>query len=220
MKLSDEMHSYFNASLWPEERKKLAELANKSSGEFIIEIGVFRGHTTKYLLENTRKKIIAIDPYDMKDNNNEDVKKEFLDSCVDYIRSGRLVHIPKYSTEAHPHMTPYMVNNCALVFVDWDANAEQHYRDFIDYTPYIAKDGYLAAHDFYDNGTVGKHVNISEAITNYMKYIDKPITWETILYYPKHSHMSELMLHYGGSPDFFYVNRSRGLIWCSPNTDV
>ena len=67
-------------------------------------------------------------------------------------------------------------------------------------------------------GTVGKHAHISYAIGEYMKNIDKEITWNSILYYPKHSHMSDTMLHYGGSPDFFYVNRSRGLVWFSPNS--
>lgn len=217
MVVSDEMNAYFNGSLWPVEKDKLVELANKSKGEFIIEVGVYRGHTTKYLLENTNKKVIAIDPYEMDDNDNEEIRNEFYKLCKEYMDSGRLIHIQTRSEDAHKHFTPYIVNNCALVFIDWDATAEQHYKDFVDFNPYIAEDGYLVAHDFYDNGTVGKHKNISDAISLYMRFIDKPICWETILYYPQHSHMSETMLYYGGSPDFFYVNRSRGLIWCSPN---
>jgi len=38
-----------------------------------------------------------------------------------------------------------------------------------------------------------------------------------MLDYPNHSHMSEPMEYYTGSPDFLYVNRSRGLVWTSPN---
>jgi hypothetical protein len=45
-----------------------------------------------------------------------------------------------------------------------------------------------------------------------MKFIDESICWQTILYYPKHSDVSECMLYYGESPDLFYANRSRGLI--------
>ena len=96
MAISEDMNSYFDGSLWPEERKKLVELANKSEGEFIFEIGVFKGHTTKYLLENTSKKVIAIDPFDAHPTiNYEEIKKEFFDICGDYIKSGRLIHIPK-----------------------------------------------------------------------------------------------------------------------------
>ena len=217
MVVSEEMQAYFKASLWPVEKKKLVELANRSKGEFIIEVGVYRGHTTKFLLENTDKKVLAIDPYEMDDNDNQEVKNEFFQICKEYLESGRLIHIPTRSEDAHRHLTPYIVNNCALVFIDWDANAEQHYKDFVEYTPYIAEDGYLVAHDFYDNGTVGKHTYISDSISLYMRFINKPISWETLLYYPQHSHMCDTMKYYGGSPDFFYVNRSRGLVWCSPN---
>ena len=218
MVISEEMQAYFNASLWPIEKQKLVELANSSKGEFIIEVGVLKGETTKYLAENTNKRIIAIDPYNMVDNDNELAKKEFYENCGEYINSGRIIHIEKMSYEAHENLTSYMVRNCALIFIDWDANGEQHLRDFIDYGGYVATDGYLAAHDFFDMGTVGKHAHISYAIGEYMKNIDKEITWNSILYYPKHSHMSDTMLHYGGSPDFFYVNRSRGLVWFSPNS--
>lgn len=218
MVVSEEMNAYFNGSLWPVERDKLVQLANSSKGEFIIEVGVLRGKTTKYLLENTNKKVIAIDPFEMTDNNNQEIEQEFLTSCKEYFDSGRLHFIKQRSENAHRHLTPYMVKNCALVFIDWDADGEQHLKDFKEYTPYIAEDGFLVAHDFYDSGTLGKHGHISHAVSEYMKFIDKPICWETILYYPKHSDMSACMLYYGGSPDFFYVNRSRGLIWCSPNS--
>jgi len=217
MQVSEEMHAYFNASLWPVEKKKLVELANSSKGEFIIEVGVLKGETTKYLAENTNKRIIAIDPYEMVDNDNKLAKDKFYENCAEHLQSGRIAHIEKKSYEAHINLTKYVLKNCALVFIDWDANGEQHLRDFVDYTPYIAEDGYMAVHDFFDMGTVEKHKHISYAIGEYMKYINKELIWNSMLYYPNHSHMSETMLHYGGSPDFFYVNRSRGLLWCSPN---
>jgi predicted O-methyltransferase YrrM len=217
MQFSDEMHAYFTGSLWPVEKKKLVELANKSKGEFIIEIGVYRGHTTKYLLENTDKRVITIDPYQIENQDNESIKKEFLDNCGKYLENGRLIHINEYSVDSHRYFTPYIVNNCALVFIDWPANSEQHYKDFIDFTPYVAEDGYLAVHDFYDNGSDAKHKYISEAISMYMKNIDKSICWETILYYPKHSDMQNGFDAKNWDSTFFYNNRSRGLIWCSPN---
>lgn len=217
MQVSEEMHAYFNASLWPVEKRKLVELANSSKGEFIIEVGVLKGETTKYLAENTDKRIIAIDPYKMIDNDNESAKEKFYENCGEYLSSGRIIHIERMSYEAHVNLTSYIVKKCALVFIDWDANGEQHLRDFIDYGAYVAPDGYIVAHDFFDMGTVGKHDHISYAIGEYMKYIDKELIWHSMLYYPKHSHMSDTMLHYGGSPDFFYINRSRGLVWCSPN---
>jgi predicted O-methyltransferase YrrM len=218
MVISEEMHAYFNASLWPCEKKKLVELANSSQGEFIIEVGVLRGETTKYLADNTDKKIIAIDPFEMDDNDNESIKKAFYDNCSEHIQSGKIIHISKRSSEAHINLTSYIEKNCALVFIDWDANGEEHTKDFIDYSPYVAPDGYLAVHDFFDSGTVEKHKHISYAICEFMKTIDKELIWSSILYYPKHSHMKETMEYYNGSPDFFYVNRSRGLVWTSPNT--
>lgn len=217
MQVSEEMHAYFNASLWPVEKRKLVELANSSKGEFIIEVGVLKGETTKYLAENTNKRIIAIDPYEMIDNDNKLAKDIFYENCREHLNSGRIIHIERMSYDAHANLTSYIVKNCALVFIDWDANGEQHLRDFIDYGAYVAPDGYLVAHDFFDMGTVGKHNHISYAIGEYMKYIDRELIWHSMLYYPKHSHMSDTMLHYGGSPDFFYINRSRGLVWCSPN---
>lgn len=218
MQKSEEMSAYMNNSLWPVEKRKLVELANSSKGEFIIEVGVLKGETTKYLAENTDKRIIAIDPYEMIDNDNKLAKDMFYENCREYLNSGRIIHIERMSYEAHVNLTPYIVKNCALVFIDWDANGEQHLRDFIDYGNYVAPDGYLVAHDFFDMGTVGKHNHISYAIAEYMKYIDKELIWNSMLYYPKHSHMSETMHYYGGSPDFFYINRSRGLVWCSPNS--
>jgi hypothetical protein len=122
------------------------------------------------------------------------------------------------SYEAHVNLTPYIIKNCALVFIDWYANGEQHLKDFIDYGVYVSPDGYMAVHDFFDMGTVGKHNHISYAIAEYMKLIDKELTWNSMLYYPKHSYMSETVNYYGGSSDFFYINRSRGLVWCSPNS--
>jgi predicted O-methyltransferase YrrM len=217
MQVSEEMYAYFNASLWPSEKRKLVELANSSNGEFIIEVGVLRGETTKFLAEHTNKRIIAIDPFDMLDNDNESIKKSFYENCKEYIESGRIVHIQRRSTDAHINLTPYIQKNCALVFIDWDANGEQHLQDFKDYGNYVATDGYLVAHDFFDMGTVEKHKQISYAIGEYMKVIDKELIWYSMLYYPKHSHMSETMEYYNGSPDFFYVNRSRGLVWTSPN---
>ena len=131
MVISEEMHAYFNASLWPCEKKKLVELANSSQGEFIIEVGVLRGETTKYLADNTDKKIIAIDPFEMDDNDNESIKKAFYDNCSEHIQSGKIIHISKRSSEAHINLTSYIEKNCALVFIDWDANGEEHTKDFI-----------------------------------------------------------------------------------------
>lgn len=217
MQVSEEMNAYFNASLWPIEKETLAKLANQSKGQFIIEIGVLKGETTHYLATHTDKTIIAIDPYEMTDNINEEAKGIFYDKCKDFLESNRIIHIEKRSENAHENFTSYIQKNCALVFVDWDANGEQHLKDFIEYTPYIANDGYLVAHDFFDKGTLGKHEHLSFAISEYMKQIDKALVWNSILYYPQHSNMRDTMLHYGGSPDFFYVNRSRGLVWTKPN---
>lgn len=218
MIFSEEMNAYLNGSAWPVERDKLVELANSSNGEFIIEVGILRGETTKYLLENTEKKVIAIDPFDTTIDINESIKQEFLNLCQEYIDEGRLFFIQQRSENAHRYLTPYLVKNCALIFIDWYADGEQHLKDFKEYIPYIAEDGFLAVHDFYDNGTFGKHNHISYAISEYMKFIDESICWQTILYYPKHSDVSECMLYYGESPDLFYANRTRGLIWCSPNS--
>lgn len=217
MSISEEMYAYFNASLWPAEKRRLAELANSSKGEFIIEVGVFRGETTKYLAENTNKRIIAIDPYEMTDNDNQTIKNAFYENCKEHLESGRIAHIERRSVDAHTNLTPIIEKNCALVFIDWDANGEQHLKDFTDYGNYVASDGFLVAHDFFDVGSFNKHKHLSFAIGEYMKVIDRELVWNSMLYYPKHSEMKYAMEYYNGSPDFFYQNRSRGLVWTSPN---
>jgi len=218
MSISQEMYAYFNASLWPAEKRKLAELANSSKGEFIIEVGVFRGETTKFLAENTNKRIIAIDPYEMTDNDNKEIKDAFYENCKEYLQSGRIAHIERRSVDAHTNLTPIIEKNCALVFIDWDANGEQHLKDFTDYGNYTAPDGFLVAHDFFDIGSFNKHKHLTYAIGEYMKVVDKELVWNSMLYYPKHSEMKYAMEYYNGSPDFFYQNRSRGLVWTSPNS--
>lgn len=216
--ISPDMQAYFNASLWPAERNRLAELANASEGQYIIEIGVFRGETTKYLAENTNKAILAIDPYEMTDNNNEDIKAKFYENCEPYLKSGRIIHIQSRSEDAHKFLTKHVVGNSALVFIDWDGTMEQHYQDIVDYSPYLSESGYLAIHDFFDIGASGKGDNIAKAIDMYMKYVEKPVIWESMLYYPKYTDMKDSMLFYKGDPDYFYSARSRGLIWSRINS--
>lgn len=215
--ISPEMTAYFNASLWPEEQKKLAELANRSSGHYILELGVLRGKTTAYLANNTDKAILAIDPYEMVDNDNTEIKADFHRNCDEHLRTGRIIHIQSRSDEAHQYMTEHVVGNCALVFIDWDGSMEDHYRDIVEYYPYLAPDGYLAIHDYFDRGTSQKGAKISDAIDLFMKSVEKPVVWESMLYYPKYSEMRDSMKFYGGDPEYFYTARSRGLVWAKLN---
>ena len=210
-----DMYAYYTASLWPEERKKLVELASKSDAPYVMELGVLRGETTRYLAENTDKIIIAIDPFKMTDNDNDEIRVAFYQNCQSYIDQGRIVHIQEYSDDAHRYFTAEMVNNCALIFIDYDGNGEDHYRDIQRYMPYVATDGTVAIHDFFDEGTLNKRSHINYAIERYSRHVNRPMVWYSMQYYPKYQDVQQTMGFFNTDPMVFYANRSRGLVWSS-----
>lgn len=118
----------------------LAERAAQAS--YIIEMGVYMGHSSKVMLAANRDMHLwAVDPFAVA--GTEKVTRYFL---REEIAAGRCEIIPKTSPEA-ADMLQHMKGKIDLVFVD-DGHAEEDLiRDITAFYPLLRNGGVICGHD-------------------------------------------------------------------------
>lgn len=114
----------------------------KNSSEVIVEIGVLNGHTTGFMLENTKAQVYGIDPI-IPDSMNEsligDVNK--INELV--LKYPNFTFIKDYSFNAVKNWD----KKIDYLFIDGDHTYEVVKKDFEDWYPHVKTGGIISIHD-------------------------------------------------------------------------
>lgn len=134
-------------SAFEPEKQKLAEFITNCPGQFVIEIGAYKGATTVYLAdecESAGKQLIAIDPWDNRqDGSDEDTFAEFTRRIRPY--KDRVTVIRDDSQ--HAELPEDVSGNVCLVFIDGDHTYPHCRRDMEKFYPLLSTGSCLAVHD-------------------------------------------------------------------------
>lgn len=126
----------------PPELAWLAEQATKHS--LIVEIGSFKGRSTRALADNTKGVVIAIDdfygPREIHLDGRPDILGQFTANLADL--SNVVVINENHRQLSKPDFTPDMV------FLDGGHEYENVLADIDFWIPFIAPGGLLCGHDY------------------------------------------------------------------------
>ena len=122
----------------------------------IVEIGSWKGRSTRALADNTRGTVYAIDPFEGPCYTDAgetyplktDVWKSFAWQLKDHLKSGRVRVIKATSAVALPAWLKTHGATADLVFVDGDHRQAAVAADLEAAWPLLKAGGLLAGHDF------------------------------------------------------------------------
>jgi hypothetical protein len=155
-KITDRGHDGGTRYRW----ETLLDWIKTNNWKYGVEIGVWKGDTFKYLLDNTDDlNLIGVDPYEPQPNNPGPEKwtkgenghlwnhRKYYNDMMEYCnvnRNGSI--IKRYSIEASK-----TIDNESLdfVFIDGDHSYEAVKSDIIAWLPKVKKGGYIIGHDIH-----------------------------------------------------------------------
>lgn len=137
-----------------EELTWLAERAQEA--QTIVEVGCWRGRSTRALADHCRGTVYAVDPwrgpYFHEDGRthkiNTDVYDEFRINLADHIESGRVVPIQRTSFEAWTLLVDRFGGAFDFVFLDGDHRYDTVVAEIEQYRLLLKDGGILAGHDY------------------------------------------------------------------------
>jgi len=140
----------------------LHELIKENNFKTYVEIGVHRGDTCKFLLENIKDedfRIYAIDPYALYDGYNfksaEEIKKVAQDGPF---KDSRCEHIEKFSADA---IIGFADKSIDIIFIDGNHKFGHVNFDIHSWCEKVKDGGILAGHDYWRrNKPVVRAVNL------------------------------------------------------------
>lgn len=144
---------------WMSENE-LKFLANQAaSAQVIVELGCYKGRSTRALADNTTGRVYAVDPWNGIYISNDgkthsiktDVYSDFYTNNKDHILSGRIVPMKCFSTELLVQFPQLMFPGAPLVdffFIDGDHREEIVTFDMELGFRMLRKGGILAGHDY------------------------------------------------------------------------
>lgn len=142
-----------------EELEWLADTARRC--ERIVEVGSWKGRSTKALALHTPGVVYAVDHWCGSVDDEPEVKQEiaargpdglyaeFASNLDAELRAGKVIPIRAESREAVALVLNALAGRLAdLVFLDGDHAFEAVKRDIEDYRPLVRRGGLLAGHDY------------------------------------------------------------------------
>ena len=126
----------------------LARLINKNNLTSYAEIGVWKGETTKYILEHCKglEKVYCVDSYT---NNNdlfdEDKIAEARTSVYPLFKHPKVTFIEEPSAEASKEIKDKSLD---LIFIDADHSYKDCKQDILCWYPKLKEGGILCGHDY------------------------------------------------------------------------
>lgn len=143
----------------PRELRWLADHA--ASANLAIEVGSWKGRSTRALGEHIRGCLFAVDTWagqvddstsvnrELAERGRETVRSEFLANVGDLIERGKVVPIEADSvTAARAFIGTHGVGAFDLAFLDGEHGYEGVRADIDAYLPLVRKRGIMSGHDF------------------------------------------------------------------------
>lgn len=142
--------------------KELGWLAQSAAvRHVIIEVGSWKGRSTKALAMGTRGYVIAVDHWKGSENERTQSHKEAVDNgpdsvfgifqknLADELRLGKVIPL-RVSSEEAPASLPKILRGLKadLIFIDAEHTYEALLRDIKTFTPFVKPGGVLCGHDY------------------------------------------------------------------------
>lgn len=148
-----------------------------------VEIGTYRGHFAKALLDNLNiKKLYLIDPYEdypaYEDNNYFPLARAERDAHRRLKGYKNVEWVKKYATDAAKDIP----DSLDFVYIDGNHSYESVKEDIKTYYPKLREGGVLGGHDFY-NGHCSEHDGVIQAVIEFAVknklrlYVQAPDFW-------------------------------------------
>lgn len=129
----------------------------------IIEVGVWKGRSTRVMAEATQGRIWAVDHWqgvpgdetqqhlyeEAAQKGADAVYREFRSNLAPYIRSRRVVPVRMGSVDAARKLMREVGPVFDFVFIDADHSYEGARGDILAYLPLVRRGGVLAGHDYH-----------------------------------------------------------------------
>lgn len=113
-----------------------------SSDKIIVEIGVLNGHTTKFILENTKANVYGIDPI-ITDSMNVSLIGDESKIKELTIKYPNFTFIKDYSFNVVKNWD----KKIDYIFIDGDHIYEAVKQDFEEWLPHVKSGGIISIHD-------------------------------------------------------------------------
>lgn len=159
-------------------RKWLTKKAQKYNK--IIEVGVWKGLTTRILAENTRGTVWAVDtwkgtPHDPEQHHlyqeadTTDVYAEFLANMGNYVTLGKVIPVHSDSVSAAEMLFNEYGRIFDFVFIDADHSYDGCLCDIRSYLRLVRRGGMIAGHDYNKPAFPGVKQAVDEIFGNSVK---------------------------------------------------
>lgn len=131
------------------------------NAEVIVEVGSWKGRSTKALAMATKGVVYAVDNWrgnggddltgvEARERGADAIKKEFRANLAAEIASGKVVIVDVDHAEAAPLLRSLMMDGpgADLVFIDGDHTKAAVKRDIQNFRPFVRPGGKLSGHDY------------------------------------------------------------------------
>ena len=157
MKIDISQAALINGWMAPEELEWLAERAAKS--EVIIEVGSWKGRSTKALAMHTPGVVYAVDNWqgvgaemceaEVARVGSDKLFEEFKFNLCQELRQGKVIPIRSDSATAAKILRDMLVGRSAdMVFIDADHTYSSVRSDIETYLPLVREGGVISGHDY------------------------------------------------------------------------
>lgn len=142
MKTPEQIHGHMTSS----ELDWLAEKASQAN--VIIELGCYKGRSTKQLALSSQGIIYTIDNFIGIPGDNElSIREEFEDNLRLELGSGKVILIPLSRQDAIEELYTLDIK-ADLIFIDAAHDYESVRDDIKSLLPFVKKDGIICGHDY------------------------------------------------------------------------
>ena len=149
------------------------KISKEKNFQVFIELGSWKGHSTRYLGKLLKKRnviIYAIDLFEDTYKNYNDIEKKYLDKIFEYNTRGlnNIKSIKSISWEAAVKFNDASVD---FVFIDADHEYESVKKDIAAWLPKVKKGGIISGHDYFN--PCGVKQAVDEIFNNSVEFYDK-----------------------------------------------
>jgi hypothetical protein len=160
------------------------------SCQLIIEVGSWKGRSTKALAMHASGVVFAVDHWNGSPNDetlNDVALKgadglfgEFLTNLAPELNSKRIIPIRAESGNAVPILRQILGDQKVdMVFIDADHSYDSVTRDILNYRPFVRKGGVLSGHDY---SSVWPGVRRAvDRLVRFKSVIDAGSIWHSVL---------------------------------------
>jgi len=154
----------------------LLELITKNDYQSYVEIGLGHGITSKYLMDNIKRKdfiFYGVDSFERYEGlhrkglaHPESAFEKNKVEVLSTLSSGNFVFYNEYSHDAVRRFVPESID---LVFIDGNHTFKYVKQDIEDWYPIVSQGGILAGHDYYPPGRTHHYRQVGRAVDQFCK---------------------------------------------------